>query len=87
MVPERRRWRLAWRVVGVIVAASEDDAACGPGYPHARFRLAEMDLQRRPAECRLSQLVGPPPVSSDQFEFGLLRTAVAAAAVRREFRP
>ena len=60
-----------------ITAASENDAALALGYLHARFRLTEMDLQRRLAEGRLSQLVGPAALASDRFELrlGLLRTA------------
>ena len=44
---------------------------------HARFRLTQMDLERRLGEGRLAQLAGPGAVSSDQFELrlGLLRTA------------
>jgi penicillin G amidase len=44
---------------------------------HARFRLTEMDEERRLGEGRLSQLAGPSDLSSDEFELrlGLLRTA------------
>jgi penicillin amidase len=60
-----------------IRAASADDAFLALGYLHARFRLAQMDLQRRLGEGRLAQLAGPAAVSSDEFELrlGLLRTA------------
>ncbi len=53
------------------------DAMLALGYVHARFRLTQMDLERRLAEGRLSQLVGPSAVASDEFELrlGLLRTA------------
>ena len=47
------------------------------GYVHAKFRLSEMDLERRLGEGRLAQLAGPSDLSSDEFELrlGLLRTA------------
>jgi penicillin amidase len=53
------------------------DAMVALGYLHARFRLTQMDLQRRVAEGRLSQLVGTSGLASDEFELrlGLLRTA------------
>src|SRR5208282_1830695 len=61
--------------IATIDAATEGDAALALGYLHARFRLAQMDIERRLAEGRLSQLVGPQALASDQFELrlGLLR--------------
>ena len=43
----------------------------------ARFRLSEMDSERRLGEGRLAQLAGPSELASDRFELrlGLLRTA------------
>jgi penicillin G amidase len=63
--------------IASIDAASEADAMIALGYTHAAFRLAQMDLERRLAEGRLAQLVGPSAVPSDEFELrlGLLRTA------------
>jgi penicillin amidase len=60
-----------------IRAAGVADAFLALGYLHARFRLAEMDLERRLGEGRVAQLAGPPGVASDRFELrlGLLRTA------------
>jgi penicillin G amidase len=60
-----------------IRAADVSDAFLALGYLHARFRLAEMDLERRLGEGRVAQLAGPSGVSSDKFELrlGLLRTA------------
>ena len=60
-----------------ISAASDRDLFLAQGYVSARFRLTEMDLERRLGEGRLAQLAGPDEVSSDQFELrlGLLRTA------------
>ena len=58
-------------------AADDHDLFLALGYLHARFRLAEMDLERRLGEGRLAQLAGPSAVGSDKFELrlGLLRTA------------
>ncbi len=60
-----------------IRAADDADALLALGYLHARFRLTEMDLERRLGEGRISELAGPAAVSSDEFELrlGLLRTA------------
>src|ERR1700761_6097269 len=60
-----------------IQAATDHDAYLALGYVQARYRLAEMDSERRLGEGRLAQLAGPSELSSDQFELrlGLLRTA------------
>ena len=60
-----------------IEASDLPDAMLALGYLHARFRLAQMDLQRRLAEGRLSELLGARALGSDTFELklGLLRTA------------
>ena len=60
-----------------INAGSTHDLFLALGYVHARFRLAEMDAERRLGEGQLAQLAGPSDVASDQFELrlGLLRTA------------
>ncbi|MBO0788335.1 MAG: penicillin acylase family protein, partial [Actinobacteria bacterium] len=65
--------------VASVHAASATDAYLALGYLHARFRLAQMDLQRRLGEGRVAQLAGAAAVSSDEFELrlGLLRTAQA----------
>jgi penicillin G amidase len=54
-----------------ISARTDDDAFEALGYVHARFRLAEMDGERRFAEGRLAQLTGPSGVASDKFELRL----------------
>ncbi len=63
--------------VASISAASARDLFLALGYVHARFRLAEMDEERRLGEGRLAQLGGPTDLASDKFELrlGLLRTA------------
>ena len=54
------------------------DAMLALGYLHARFRLTQMDLQRRLAEGRLSQLVGARRVC-----LGRVRAAARPAADRQ----
>jgi penicillin amidase len=70
-------------------AASQGDAFLALGYLHARFRLTEMDLERRLGEGRVAQLAGPAGVSSDEFELrlGLLRTAQREWAVMPRSSP
>jgi penicillin G amidase len=65
--------------VASVRADDEADAFLALGYLHARFRLTEMDLERRLGEGRIAQLAGPAGLSSDKFELrlGLLRTAQA----------
>lgn len=60
-----------------IRASGDDDAYLALGYLHARFRLTEMDLERRLGEGRIAELAGPDGLDSDRFELrlGLLRTA------------
>jgi penicillin G amidase len=60
-----------------INARSDADAFVALGYVQARFRLTQMDFERRVAEGRLAQLTGPSGVASDSFELrlGLQRIA------------
>ncbi|MGH3166346.1 MAG: penicillin acylase family protein, partial [Trebonia sp.] len=60
-----------------ITAGNDHDLFLALGYVHAKFRLSEMDLERRLGEGQLAQLGGPSDVTSDEFELrlGLLRTA------------
>jgi penicillin amidase len=60
-----------------ISAANSHDMFLALGYVHAKFRLTEMDAERRLGEGRLSQLAGSSDLASDEFELrlGLLRTA------------
>lgn len=74
------------RGLATVEATHGSDAMLALGYLHARFRLTQMDLERRQAEGRLAQLIGPAAVPSDRFELrlGLLRTARQEwAAMRR----
>jgi penicillin G amidase len=72
-----------------IHAADDNDAFLALGYLHARFRLTEMDLERRLGEGRIAQLAGPAGLSSDKFELrlGLLRTAQAEWAATPRTSP
>lgn len=60
-----------------IDAQTDADAFQALGYVHAKFRLAEMDVERRLAEGGLAQLAGRSAVGSDKFELrlGLIGTA------------
>jgi penicillin G amidase len=75
--------------VASIHAADLGDAFLALGYLHARFRLTEMDLERRLGEGRIAQLAGPAGLSSDKFELrlGLLRTAEAEWAATPHTSP
>jgi penicillin G amidase len=54
-----------------VTAGTDDDLFEALGYVHARFRLTEMDAERRFAEGRLAQLTGPSGVATDKFELRL----------------
>ncbi len=60
-----------------IMASTDDDLFWTIGYLQARFRLTEMDLERRGGEGRLAEILGPGQLSSDQFQvmLGLDRAA------------
>lgn len=50
-----------------IYAASHADAAFGLGYAHAQDRLWQMEMNRRIAAGRLSELFGPDTLAVDRF--------------------
>src|SRR5256714_273811 len=60
-----------------ISAQTDHDLFLATGYVHAKFRLFQMDLMRRQAAGRLSEIVGKVALDTDRFELqlGLLRTA------------
>ncbi|HVC62426.1 MAG TPA: penicillin acylase family protein [Acetobacteraceae bacterium] len=62
-----------------IRAANEMDAAAALGFVHARDRMFEMDLMRRNASGRLSELAGPATLPLDRLmrTLGLRRAAEA----------
>jgi penicillin amidase len=63
--------------VASISAGSTHDLFLALGYVLAKFRLTELDAERRLGEGRLAQLGGAGDLVSDEFELrlGLLRTA------------
>jgi len=60
-----------------VSAGSPHDLFLALGYVLARFRLTELDAERRLGEGRLAELGGADDLASDEFELrlGLLRTA------------
>ncbi len=50
-----------------IRAANERDAATAMGYLHARDRMFQMEMMRRGAEGRLSEVAGPASLRLDRF--------------------
>lgn len=60
-----------------IVAQTAHDLFLATGYVHAKFRLFQMDAERRQGAGRLSEILGPAALDTDRFELqlGLLRTA------------
>ena len=65
-----------------IRAGSELDAAAALGFVHARDRMFQMDLMRRAASGRLSEIAGPATLSIDRMmrTLGLRQHAVADMA-------
>ncbi|MER7672493.1 penicillin acylase family protein [Kitasatospora sp. NPDC096128] len=65
--------------VPAVHAGSDEDGFTAQGYLHAKFRVTQLDLERRMAQGRLAELTGPAAVESDTFQLqsGLLRTARA----------
>src|SRR6478752_7731115 len=63
-----------------IHATSATDAAAALGFVHARDRLFQMDMMRRFASGRLSEIAGPATLNLDRSmrTFGLRRHAVAS---------
>jgi penicillin amidase len=65
-----------------IRAASATDAAAALGFVHARDRMFQMELMRRAASGRLSEIAGPATLSLDRMmrTLGLLQRATADMA-------
>ncbi|HEY2805723.1 MAG TPA: penicillin acylase family protein [Gemmatimonadales bacterium] len=65
-----------------IAAASDADAFMALGYLHARERLWSMDLLRRAAEGRLSEVLGSSTIESDRYlrSLDIVRSANAGLA-------
>jgi penicillin amidase len=62
-----------------IRAANANDAAAALGFVHARDRLFQMELMRRAASGRMSELAGPATLGLDRTmrTYGLRRRSVA----------
>ena len=65
-----------------IYAASDDDAWFALGFAHAQDRLWQMELNRRTAAGRLSEVLGPGALDADRFlrTLGIYRNAEAIEA-------
>lgn len=65
--------------VARVRGSGDDDLFQAQGYLHASFRLTQLDLSRRVATGRLSELMGAAGLDSDRaaLQSGLLRTAEA----------
>lgn len=65
-----------------IFAASEADAVAALGFVHAQDRLWQMEMNRRIANGRLSEVVGAPGLETDRFlrTIGIRRAAEAIFA-------
>ena len=70
-----------------IEAANEKDAATALGYVHARDRMFQMDLMRRAASGRLSELVGPADPADRQADAGARPRRVWPRAISPRNRP
>jgi len=66
-----------------IQAATDPDAAAALGFVHARDRMFQMELMRRAASGRLSEIAGPPTLPMDRMMrvLGLRRRAEADLAL------
>ena len=65
--------------VPTIEAPDDFDAMVAEGYVTARYRLLEMDLERRLGEGTLSAVLGSAALSSDELQLGLGLTRTATA--------
>ncbi len=65
-----------------VYAASEDDAWFALGFTHAQDRLWQMELNRRTASARLSEILGKGALETDRFlrTLGIGRNAEAIAS-------
>ncbi|MCE1188777.1 MAG: penicillin acylase family protein [Ignavibacteria bacterium] len=77
-------YRDEW-AIPTILAANESDGAFALGYVHAQERFFQMDLMRRAAEGRLSEIFGSKVLAFDRMflTIGIDRTAQAIWAAAR----
>ena len=75
-------------VMGVphIYASNASDGWFALGFVHAQDRLWQMDIQYRAAAGRLSEVLGPSMIQTDEFfrTIGLARIAASAATAREQ---
>lgn len=67
-----------------IFGMSDPDVFFGLGYAHAQDRMFQMELLRRTAKGRLSELLGTPTIATDELllRLGLYQAAEASLAVQ-----
>ncbi|MFI6323041.1 penicillin acylase family protein [Nonomuraea sp. NPDC050556] len=75
--------------VAHIKAGTDADLFRTVGYLHARYRLFQMEVERRRGRGELAEVLGPDGVASDKFErdLGLLRSAEAEWAALPQDAP
>ncbi|UCD57915.1 MAG: penicillin acylase family protein, partial [Candidatus Hydrogenedentota bacterium] len=66
-----------------IYAENEADAMFALGYMHARDRLWQMDFERRAAQGRLSEIMGPDALDHDIFVRTVGINRLARSSVKR----
>ena len=73
--------------VPYILAENDQDAFFGLGYVHAQDRMWQMEIARRTAKGRLSELLGPKALRTDELllRMGLYDAAKQSVAVQDEF--
>jgi penicillin amidase len=76
-----------WGVPHIRALASDMDVFFAQGYVHARDRLFQMELGRRAAQGRLSEILGSGAVEQDRFfrTWGFYRAAQASLPNHTEF--
>ncbi len=76
-----------WGIPHIRAVASDMDVFFAQGYVHARDRLFQMELGRRAAQGRLSEILGNGSVEQDRFfrTWGFYRAAQASLPNHAEF--
>ncbi len=70
-----------------IYAQNAEDAYMALGYVHAQDRLFQMEMMRRVAEGRLSEILGDDFVETDKFFRSLGMKAVVKSTIEHAFHP
>lgn len=76
-----------WGIPHIRALASDMDVFFAQGYVHAQDRLFQMELGRRAAQGRLSEILGSGAIEQDRFfrTWGFYRAAQASLANHTEF--